>query len=254
MARGSRVCVHVQAVLDVCSSWVSHYPPGWTAGRVAGLGMNEAELARNKALTEFVVRDLNADPALPFADNSFDVVTNCVSVDYLTQPLEVMKGASNHRVFAFSSFQLTSPRVATEVGRVLKPGGVGIMSFSNRCFPTKAVSIWTSTGDLDHVWIVGSACLACAIVCDAHSRARAQATSTTQEVHFALSFGFPNRNSRFILCRLRAAAGHRHFAQPGAERPDVHCVCAEERCVIWWKEHTFFHLCLHIFSIRACAQ
>ena len=25
-----------------------------------------------------------------------------------------------------------------------------------RCFPTKAISIWTSTGDLDHVWIVGS--------------------------------------------------------------------------------------------------
>lgn len=40
--------------------------------------------------------------------------------------------------------------------RVLKPGGHAIMSFSNRCFPTKAISIWTSTGDLDHVWIVGS--------------------------------------------------------------------------------------------------
>lgn len=40
--------------------------------------------------------------------------------------------------------------------RVLKPGGKAIMSFSNRCFPTKAISIWTSTGDLDHVYIVGS--------------------------------------------------------------------------------------------------
>lgn len=30
------------------------------------------------------------------------------------------------------------------------------MSFSNRCFPTKAIAIWTSTGDLDHVYIVGS--------------------------------------------------------------------------------------------------
>lgn len=29
-------------------------------------------------------------------------------------------------------------------------------SFSNRCFWTKAISIWTSTGDADHVMIVGS--------------------------------------------------------------------------------------------------
>lgn len=29
-------------------------------------------------------------------------------------------------------------------------------SFSNRCFWTKAISIWTSTGDADHAWIVGS--------------------------------------------------------------------------------------------------
>ena len=43
-----------------------------------------------------------------------------------------------------------------EVHRVLKPGGLAICSFSNRCFPTKAVSVWTSTGDLDHAWIVGS--------------------------------------------------------------------------------------------------
>jgi hypothetical protein len=42
-----------------------------------------------------------------------------------------------------------------EIHRVLKPQGKCIMSFSNRCFPTKAISIWTSTGDLDHIWIVG---------------------------------------------------------------------------------------------------
>lgn len=80
------------------------------------------------------MRDLNAAPELPFPDASFDVVTNAVSVDYLTRPREVMR----------------------EVARVLKPGGLALMSFSNRCFPTKAVAIWTSTGDLDHVWIVGS--------------------------------------------------------------------------------------------------
>lgn len=80
------------------------------------------------------MRDLNKDPVLPYPDNTFDVVTNCVSVDYLTKPLEVMR----------------------EVHRVLKPGGRAVMSFSNRCFPTKAVAVWTATGDEDHVWIVGS--------------------------------------------------------------------------------------------------
>ena len=81
-----------------------------------------------------MVRDLNENPTLPYEDGTFDVVTNAVSVDYLTRPLEVMK----------------------EVRRVLKPGGLAIMSFSNRCFPTKAIAIWTATGDPDHIWIVGS--------------------------------------------------------------------------------------------------
>ncbi|GAX83142.1 hypothetical protein CEUSTIGMA_g10568.t1 [Chlamydomonas eustigma] len=122
------------AILDICSSWVSHYPEGYKAGRVAGLGMNGDELARNPQLTEFAVQDLNVEPKFPYEDNSFDVITNCVSVDYLVKPLEVFK----------------------EIQRCLKPGGTAIMSFSNRCFPTKAISIWTQTGDLDHIWIVGS--------------------------------------------------------------------------------------------------
>lgn len=122
------------AILDICSSWISHYPVDYTADRIAGLGMNEEELRRNKVLTEYVVKDLNLNPSLPYEDASFDVVTNAVSVDYLTKPLEVMR----------------------EINRVLKPGGLAIMSFSNRCFPTKAIGIWTGTGDLDHIWIVGA--------------------------------------------------------------------------------------------------
>merc|ERR1712176_901382 len=86
------------------------------------------------ALTEWRVQDLNVDPKLPFPDNTFDAVTNAVSVDYLTQPLEVFR----------------------EIRRVLKPGGLAVMSFSNRCFPTKATSVWMQTSDADHVWLVGS--------------------------------------------------------------------------------------------------
>ncbi|KAJ7973716.1 S-adenosyl-L-methionine-dependent methyltransferase [Quillaja saponaria] len=122
------------SILDLCSSWVSHFPTGYKQERVVGLGMNEEELKRNLVLTEYVVQDLNLNPRLPFEDNSFDVITNVVSVDYLTKPLDIFK----------------------EMCRILKPGGLAIMSFSNRCFWTKAISIWTSTGDTDHALIVGS--------------------------------------------------------------------------------------------------
>merc|ERR1711871_1156689 len=91
-------------------------------------------MGRNERLTEYVVRDLNQDPTLPFEDESFDFVCNVVSVDYLNKPLEIFR----------------------EMHRVLKPGGSAIMSFSNRCFPTKAVAIWGQTDDAGHVWIVGS--------------------------------------------------------------------------------------------------
>ncbi|XP_042501512.1 uncharacterized protein LOC122079261 isoform X4 [Macadamia integrifolia] len=122
------------SLLDLCSSWVSHFPAGYKQERIVGMGMNEEELKQNPILTEYVVQDLNVTPKLPFEDNSFDVITNVVSVDYLAKPIDVFK----------------------EMYRVLKPGGLAIMSFSNRCFWTKAISIWTSTGDAEHVLIVGS--------------------------------------------------------------------------------------------------
>ena len=122
-------------VLDLCSSWVSHYPKDWKGGeKVVGLGMNEYELSQNPILTDFVVKDLNAEPVLPFEENTFDKVTCVVSVDYLNKPLEVFK----------------------EIGRVLKPGGECILSMSNRCFPTKAFQIWLQTSDLEHIFIAGS--------------------------------------------------------------------------------------------------
>ena len=121
-------------VLDLCSSWVSHYPEDWKGGNVVGLGMNEGELSKNKQLSSFVVKDLNEDPTLPFDDASFDKVTCVVSVDYLNKPKEIF----------------------AEIGRVLRPGGVCLLSMSNRCFPTKAFRIWLNTNDLEHVFIAGS--------------------------------------------------------------------------------------------------
>jgi ubiquinone/menaquinone biosynthesis C-methylase UbiE len=121
-------------ILDICSSWVSHLPKDKKLGKVTGLGMNQKELEENVQLTDFVVQDLNINPTFPFKDNSYDFVTCVVSVDYLNQPLEVF----------------------SEISRVLKPGGICLISQSNRCFPTKAIQIWLQTNDFEHIFIIGS--------------------------------------------------------------------------------------------------
>ncbi|EKX44965.1 hypothetical protein GUITHDRAFT_157897 [Guillardia theta CCMP2712] len=123
-------------ILDICSSWVSHFPKDFPQkmGKRVGLGMNQFELSKNEQLSEFVVQNLNKNPKFPFPDNSFDVVTCVVSVDYLIKPLEIFQ----------------------EVSRVLRPGGRFIISQSNRCFPSKAIRIWLDTNDLEHIFIIGS--------------------------------------------------------------------------------------------------
>ncbi|MEL6150996.1 MAG: methyltransferase domain-containing protein [Chloroflexota bacterium] len=118
--------------LDMMSSRYSHYPQGLTPERVYGHGMNAAEMEANPLLDEFVVQNLNDNPTLPHAENTFDAVTNCVSVQYLQQPLEVF----------------------TSVLRVLRPDAPFIVSFSNRCFPTKAMRVWLNSSDEEHVQLV----------------------------------------------------------------------------------------------------
>ena len=117
-------------VLDLMSSWVSHFrtPPS----ELVVLGMNADELAANPAATERLVHDLNADPRVPLPDADVDAVVCCVSIDYLTRPIEVL----------------------TDVGRVLRPGGPLAITFSNRCFPTKAVRGWLATEDDQHGRVV----------------------------------------------------------------------------------------------------
>jgi hypothetical protein len=113
--------------LDLMSSWISHFPADMPVRRLVGLGMNQIELKRNDRLASYAVHDLNSDPKLPFEDESFDGVVICVSVQYLTRPVEVF----------------------AEIGRVLRPGAPVIVSYSNRCFPTKAVHIWLALEDKD---------------------------------------------------------------------------------------------------------
>ena len=78
--------------------------------------MNAQELAKNPRLTQAVVHDLNRDPRLPFGNAAFDAV-------------------------------LCTVEVFTEVARVLAPGGLFLVVFSNRMFKTKAVKSWRDASD-----------------------------------------------------------------------------------------------------------
>jgi hypothetical protein len=120
------------AVLDLMSSWVSHLPPDLPLGECVGHGMNEVELAANPRLTRWFVQDLNHNTALPLDDGHFDAALCCVSVQYLQQPVAIF----------------------AEVRRVLRAGAPFIVSFSNRCFWTKAVAIWRSLDIQRHAALV----------------------------------------------------------------------------------------------------
>jgi SAM-dependent methyltransferase len=120
------------AILDLMSSWVSHLPPEVEYSQVVGVGLNRQELAANPRLTAYRMQDLNATPHLTFDPNTFDGAAICVSIQYLTQPVTVLR----------------------EVGRVLRAQAPLIVTFSNRCFPTKAVAVWQSLNDAGHAQLV----------------------------------------------------------------------------------------------------
>lgn len=122
------------AILDICSSWVSHYPLEFKEKmkRISGTGMNSLELMANDQFSDYEARNLNVNPTLPYDENTFDVVTCVVSIDYLIHPIEVLK----------------------EVRRVLKPGGKAIISQSNRCFPSKAIAMWLDMNDRQHLELI----------------------------------------------------------------------------------------------------
>jgi SAM-dependent methyltransferase len=119
-------------IFDMMSSWVSHLPDDLEFAHVEGHGMNEEELAKNPQLNHFFVQNLNQNQLLPLPDQSFDAVLNTVSVQYLQHP---------EAVFA-------------EIYRILKPGGIAIISFSNRMFPHKAIAAWCNASEGDRVELV----------------------------------------------------------------------------------------------------
>jgi len=119
-------------ILDLMSAWRSHLPTDVTYARVTGLGMNADEMADNAQLNDTVVHNLNTTPKLPFEAGTFDAACCTVSVQYLQKPVEVLR----------------------ELSRVLKPDAPMIFTFSNRCFPSKAVNLWQMSDDDEHMQIV----------------------------------------------------------------------------------------------------
>lgn len=117
-------------VLDLMASYYSHLPSNFD--RVTGLGLNCVELEKNKALSDYLLHDINVTPRLPFESESFDGVVCTVSIQYMTRPLEVF----------------------AEVARCLKPAAPFIVTFSNRMFPTKAVLAWRTSDDAAHKRLV----------------------------------------------------------------------------------------------------
>jgi SAM-dependent methyltransferase len=120
------------AILDLMSSWISHLPEEVAYAEVVGHGMNAEELAANPRLTRWFAQDLNLRPRLPLDDASLDAAAICVSVQYLQKPVEVL----------------------SDLRRCLKPGAPLAITFSNRCFPTKAVAVWAALDGPGHCALV----------------------------------------------------------------------------------------------------
>jgi len=119
-------------ILDLMSSWVSHLPAEVAYGEVIGHGMNAEELAANPRLTGWFLQDLNRDPALPLESASLDAAVMCVAIQYLQRPVEVLQSLQ----------------------QALKRGAPVAISFSNRCFPTKAVAVWLRLDTRGHAGLV----------------------------------------------------------------------------------------------------
>ncbi|MGF1488982.1 MAG: methyltransferase domain-containing protein [Prochloraceae cyanobacterium] len=121
-------------ILDLMSSWVSHLPEEMEFDRVEAQGMNEEELRKNPRLNSYFVQNLNKNPKLPLEDESFDAVLNTVSVQYLEYPEALF----------------------SEIHRILKPGGIAIVSFSNRMFYQKAIAVWRDSSERGRIKLVKS--------------------------------------------------------------------------------------------------
>ncbi|MBI9080964.1 MAG: class I SAM-dependent methyltransferase [Pseudodesulfovibrio sp.] len=119
-------------VLDLMAGSLSHLPDGFKPGSVTGLGLNREVMEANEQLGRVVIHNLNEEPQLPFEENSFDAVVCTASVEYLTKPFEVFE----------------------DMSRVLKPGGIFILTFADQWFASKAIHIWSELHEFERMGLV----------------------------------------------------------------------------------------------------
>ncbi len=119
-------------ILDLMAGWNSHIPESIKPSKVIGLGLNKKELEENKNINEIIIQDINKNTALPFQDNHFDVVLNTISVDYMIKPKEIFE----------------------EITRILKPGGVFIVIFSDRVIKQKVIRIWKESNNTERLMYI----------------------------------------------------------------------------------------------------
>ncbi|MFH2138334.1 MAG: methyltransferase domain-containing protein [Candidatus Omnitrophota bacterium] len=108
-------------VLDLMSGAHTYVPESVNALEVVGIGLNHKELKLNERLTGFFAQDLNENPQLPEDwEGLFDVVLITSGMAYLKNPQEIF----------------------TSAARVLKPGGVIIITFNKNVYEEEATDIW----------------------------------------------------------------------------------------------------------------
>jgi len=94
--------------------------------------MNSAELTTNPRLTRWFVQNLNRDTKLPSADATAEPRWSACRSSICSSRGGVARGGA----------------------RPLRPGAPLVISFSNRCFWTKAVAIWRALDDAGHTRLV----------------------------------------------------------------------------------------------------
>ena len=123
---------HDGRLLDLMSSWTSHFPAAFASANITGLGMNQHELEQNPMLKHTLVHDLNQPSRLPFEDQAFDGIVCTASIEYLISPEHVF----------------------SELSRILKPGAPLVITFSNRWFPPKAIKVWGNVHEFERIGLV----------------------------------------------------------------------------------------------------
>lgn len=107
-------------LLDLMAGAHSYLPPAFQRANFIGVSLDAAGMGRNPQLDGALVQDLNRFPSLPFLDETFEAVFCTCGVQYLTRPVELFR----------------------EVNRVIKPGGIFLVSFTGGCFPRLTIAAW----------------------------------------------------------------------------------------------------------------